>query len=222
MPQGALGRMLAMAGSSGLDWGTVPAWIASVSTFLAFVGAAWAAYSAGGQLRLLRSEASERSEEQKRFQAAHVTAWLDKRVNGEWVAMFVNKSGLPVVHVTVGFVSPNNDNTFMFPVLAPTDEPADLRVVTLMVQDTARRNPNIGMAWVAPSDTKVPVKSLVAQDDGSQRWEPTAMTGPLGLTITFTDTEGRRWHRDLRGALTEVDAGYNLERGGIVVGDDWT
>ncbi|MGH3516990.1 MAG: hypothetical protein ACRDQ7_06145 [Haloechinothrix sp.] len=201
-----------------VDWGSVPDWFAGIGTILAVVFAALAVVAASGQLRALRNEAAEREQEQIQFQAARVAAWLDMNVGGQFVAMFSNRSGLPVYEVTIGFVSPNNDNLIRFAVMAPTDQAVVVPVITNFVRDSALQNPNIMHAWTIRSDTKQPVKSLVEKDDGSKAWEVTGMTGPLGLTITFTDMENRRWHRHLNGSLTSVELDHNVVRSALFMG----
>jgi len=63
-------------------------------------------------------------------------------------------------------------------------------------------------------ETEVTLKAL-EEKDGEQRWKEIGRAGPTGLTITFTDVNGNRWHRGRGGGLSAVDADFNIIQEGV-------
>ncbi|MFS8104660.1 hypothetical protein LFM09_46915 [Lentzea alba] len=82
-------------------WGTVPDWIAGVSTFGALCAAAGAAKAAYKQLTYLRSDEQRRVNADRQQQANQVCVWITADAFGVPHVYFNNASNLPVYGVTV-------------------------------------------------------------------------------------------------------------------------
>jgi hypothetical protein len=152
-------------------------WVTAVSTAGAFVAAIAAAIIAGVVFR--HDRAARRAE-----QASRVGAWIEwrqslrKNLRGEdvggYVCIVANTSRLPVYDVTVDY----------------------------SIYDEGRRRERIaieGWLHLPPGEHVDEVPR-----DVTEAASRTAETGEIvRVAMTFTDTSGRRWDRDVDGRLTE-------------------
>ena len=154
------------------DWGDIPTWIAAVAA----IGAGVIAYRVY----------AESVEERRSAQASKIAAWYGYKTESVidtsrvqpihvekpiWGAFLRNASDLPVYDVTVDFYSPDSD-------------------------DSAH---TIHKRTLPPSDAPIHVKidnialRLYSDDPKMDRYHR--------VEIEFTDTQGIRWHRDVKGRL---------------------
>lgn len=193
-----------------VDWGNVPGWVAACSASGGVIAASFGAGFAYRNLRVAERGLDDRVEAERRNQANRVAAWLQPE--GIFLkAMLANNSELPVYQVVVGFISPNHDNGFHLSVLSPTAGATEFVEVTGHITDARTRYPNID-ASLAVQGSVGKIKQL---QDG--KWVETFDTGPVGLTIAFTDAQGARWERELDGCLVERSANYKAFRGAVGV-----
>lgn len=211
-----------------LEWGSVPDWVGAGSTAAGLIAAALAAKYAWGQLQVVRTEAATQADLRRQEQASQVAVWLDKDRQGKFVALATNRSGLPVNDVMVRFIGPNNHNGLHIGVLPPSDGPMLLPFVTEFVCNAADTNPSVEWSWlmrgsVGPvkfakvrNDPKAPVEEDTEKAGVAPKEE--IVTGPLGLEVVFTDMNGIRWERDLKGMLSERPLEFEQFKGGVIAG----
>jgi hypothetical protein len=203
-----------------VEWGSVSDLVTAGVSLLALGAAAWAAKAASGQLSELKKESEDRARQEEQSQASQVAVWLDRLPSGEFAAMCINASKLPVYEVTIGFVNPRLSEPQLIrqPIMQPLADQGYLPGISEIVNNAAGNDPAIAVSWIVRSETPVPMKVLAKQPDGSERWEESSKIGPIGLTITFTDSENRRWHRDVTGRLARVDDDYQIVRSAVILG----
>ncbi|MFF4893899.1 hypothetical protein [Micromonospora chersina] len=182
-----------------LDFGDVPAWGSFITTLGAFVAAVWAARTArqlyereAARDKRAEDERGERAEEQKRSQAVQICSWFGRTSMGRgasrWCALLRNASPVPVYDVWVSFFyyplgtegEPELRSVSWVSVVPPTDEP----LVVL---------PESGLAR-GPAKVDAYGNQVHNEEDKD-----------FAVSVEFTDAAGRRWRRDIRGNLMELD-----------------
>jgi hypothetical protein len=88
-----------------VEWGTVPDWIAAVSTYFALIGAAVAVYYTHAASKREEARDNRYEEAQRRAQADQVATWIEDRLdadtNSSAGVAYRNISSLPVYGVVV-------------------------------------------------------------------------------------------------------------------------
>ena len=164
---------------------------------------------------MARSE-DERAEQQRRAQAAQVSAWLTQTEDGRFAAPGYNASKQPVFQVSFRFISPNNDNLIVIGPLEPHASRVEFIGVSGFINETRIATRSIDLSWNLPGH-RGPIKRQVRRADGTREWEESQWhAGPLGLGIVFTDTHGLRWERTLDGVLEERPSDHAVG-GGFVM-----
>jgi hypothetical protein len=165
--------------AAGLDWGSVPDWVAALGTVAAFLVA----------LRLLAKELAarrEQEEDRRRAQARLVNAWLAMK----WV-----KSSDPDDELQ-GWIIVNN----------ASDEPVYQVKLTVVRTDSGfASDPEAARGQAPTIEEDLPLPLL--PQEHSERWAPAEWklgTWHVVLGLSFTDSQGRRWKRVPDGSLTEV------------------
>ncbi|WP_167197442.1 hypothetical protein [Brevibacterium pigmentatum] len=209
--------------TSAWEYGSVPDWISAVSTFLAFCAAAFAATyafqqmkSAQDQVDALESEATERGREKRREQASQISAWLTKDVLDSFEVRVFNASNQPVYNAVLSFIAPNNQNDIIGGTLPPMGSPERHSGMSAFINSQRAEVKSIDLSWNLPNQDGV-VKSLEQNDDGSSEWvEGGWRAGPIGIGITFTDTNGLRWERTIDGQLSEKPGDYKVSSSYVI------
>jgi hypothetical protein len=199
-------------------WDSLPELVTAGVSFFALVAAVWAAIAASGQLRELKKDSKDRARQDEQSQASLVAVWLDRLQSGEFTAMCVNASRLPVYELTIGFVNPKLSEPQLIrqPIMPPLADHGYLSDISDIVNSAAANDPGIAASWMLRTEAPVPLETLVTQADGSERWEATSRIGPIGITISFTDAENRRWHRDVFGRLSRVSDDFQIVRSAVM------
>lgn len=216
-----------------LDYGNVSNWLSALATVGALIFAGIAARAAldtnrnqasalvvqqhalEEQVRQYRTDREEQACRERSALARQVSVWIEPNGNNP-VALYQNLSGQPVHRVSVGYYSTNNDNQYAHSTLPPTSSPAKLPNVTELIRSSMNTNPYLIYSFMFHYENEVTLKRLVPQPDGTQRWEEFGLAGPIGLTITFTDANGMRWHRGRDGKLINVEFDFNAVIGGVI------
>jgi len=214
-----------------LNYGDVPGWLAGLGTIGALLFAGIAAKAAlatnrsqadalklqqsalAEQIRQYREDQLAAQEEQKSSLARQVAVWIELHSMSP-VAFYQNLSGQPIFKVAVGYYGPNNDNQVASITLPPTVRPITLDTVTQLIRLSIQTLPYLIESFKRHYETEVTLKAL-EEEDGKRQWKEIGRAGPTGLTITFTDVNGNRWHRGRGGGLSTVDANFNIIEGGV-------
>jgi maltose-binding protein MalE len=180
--------MMHMSGVVAVDWGTLPAWVSSVSSALALLFAATAAVIARRTF-LIQSEQHQvnaedrgaRAAVERAAQASLVSIWWGEStaLPGEprnWGAYIRNSSWAPVYQVHVAFVRVGGGTPF-----AKIDLP------------------------------------LVPPGDGAE-FHPAPIQEQCRARLTFTDAKGVRWIRDEYGRLTPLEPKLAIWAGEDIAG----
>ena len=177
-----------------VQWGDVPGWITAVASIAALIFATIAARTASnlyriesGRDREAEEERRERQRERRSEQASKISAWYASRPdnNGslaepnEYGAFIRNASELPIHNVHVAFIRKNE-----------IEETPDSRIpAVFQVVDI-----------VPPGDSPIFVPIL---REIIEEVSPRDERRNFVVAITFTDTENRRWRRDIHGQLMQ-------------------
>ncbi|GAA3068407.1 hypothetical protein GCM10010464_35800 [Pseudonocardia yunnanensis] len=169
---------------SGIDWGTVPDWLAGGGAVVAllFAGvAARAALRANGQqsrqLVNLEEQQRERNEREKRSQAALIAAWIQPDGEGLLQVYFINGSPLPIYR---------------------------LRVILHVASETfaveyAVRGPDSAPVKIMRATTKF---RAVLDARQIMKWRKMLGDGRISVSMSFMDANSTRWNRDSSGLLS--------------------
>lgn len=166
-----------------VDWGDVPTW-------LAFVGAAAAAWYTRRTLEIERGRDRRADDDRRRAQAELVSAWIDDvRVVSDGTAttepgVVVRNLGSQPIHAVSVRVHPAGHPSFVGferPVVPPSS--------TL---DGYLFDP-----------VEHPERGAFVMTDGREPDDPDAVIRAWGLTLTFRDGAGRTWQRPPDGRLVE-------------------
>lgn len=173
------------------NWGDIPTWLATTAATAAGI-VAYRVY----QIEAHRDRLSEK--ERRSAQAAKVAAWYGSRQRdvtlgiGDsvqthtvpqpvWGAFLRNASDLPVSDVTV---------KFYFPALGADDSAETWNIHTITMQ------------VLPPNDT--PIHREIDEIALRAYSEDPKMDAFHRVEIEFTDTQGVRWHRDIKGRLKDI------------------
>jgi hypothetical protein len=152
-------------------WSAIGIWAGDAIAFLALGAAGAAAWAAYQQLKTLRIE-------NRRRQAAGVTAWID----GTREPLVLNSSTSPVYNAVV--LTETAGRVYRFPVLPPMTQPIRADRGDVVVS--------------CPLDPGAEQPVATHQPEASQ-----ARSKPR--PIAYMDAAGVHWQRDESGTLTEVD-----------------
>jgi len=185
------------------SWGNVPTWVLAVTTLLAFVAAAFAAFATYELLRVesrrhavALEEQRLREQAQRRAQASRVAAWY-----GRWSSV-VKGPGMAADHrewLRCGAIISNA---------------SDLPVYNVRVSLCVAADPAAGLTWrqgerfagalrlMPPGQEHIEMPDHVRTEEEADGNQPTWL-----VAIEFTDASGVQWLRDTRGRLEPADAG---------------
>lgn len=196
-----------------VNWGSIPDLVTSAASLLALGAATWAAIATNGQLTVLKKESTDRAVEQERSHAAGVAVWLEwDPQRASFRAMVINTTRLPIYEVTIAFINPNESDPFFVrqPVLEPRTDSWELSGISHVVTRAAAKDPAIQASWFLRSEQGRQLRIMGNSPEDAEEVRSTATLGPVGLTISFTDAENRRWHRNISGMLASVDSNFQV------------
>jgi hypothetical protein len=194
--------------------GTLPDWIAGVSTSGALVAAGFAAKAAFGQVQHLRDQVAhtnkleeDRQRAEHRSQASQIAVWIES--DGRVPRIFFgNRSSLPIYGVTVvcQVLWLNRVVVTSYSALGPTSEPRDLFRVRANLErvqgdelfEPIRTNRGLGIAIESP---EIREGSELLRF-GSDKWAD-LVANHVNVGVAFRDTNEISWVRHPHGDLTE-------------------
>lgn len=192
-----------------VDWGNVPSWISAVSGTLAFGAAGGAGWVAYRQLQAVLSTNSDRADEATKEQASRVAAWLELGEDDLFHVYVLNRSDLPIYKTVLTFVSPNNHNAFPLQVIPPSSVAWEPGRVSALVNEADRMHaPHLRLSYMFSMEGEGRLSQPGVPDAGP--------IGPVGVTLSFTDSQARRWHRNRQGDLTRVEQDFEMVEGGVL------
>lgn len=192
--------MIEWVKGSGLEWGDVPAWIASLGGVGALIVATIAAVKTHRLLEIESGRDKSARDREDREQADLVAAWIDRRPFGEggrtrrWHVVIVNGNKVPIYSLRVamfaGFNKPTrprgaNVIERFFPVLQPGEELSFLKEGIIEVITSS-----LTPAQVAEFDERYDHQGDAAVIEARAVW------------ITFRDASGLHWTRSNEGKLS--------------------
>ena len=200
---GALAVAAAVLGSlfgSRANWGDVPTWVAAVTTFLAFVAAAFAGLVAYELLKVesgrdlkAEQERTERRDAERRGQASKVAAWY-----GTWLSPVTYSgganSGIPATPGS-GAVIRNASDLPVYDVSIVYFLANPPKLLGWSEGDREHEIPEL-IPVIPPGEERTPMPESIRRI-GSATREPVWL-----VAIEFTDADDQRWMRDPHGALS--------------------
>lgn len=194
--------------------GTLPDWIAGISTAGALVAASLAAKAAFGQVQHLRDQVEhtskleeDRQRAERRAQASQIAVWIESDGRVPYV-LLSNRSNLPIYGVTVvcQIVWLNKAITTSFNTLGPRSEPLDLARVRVALERVASDdlfNPIRAVpgqpVQVEPPEIRKGSKLL---QHGAKTWAD-LVSDLIRVGVSFRDANETPWARHPNGELTE-------------------
>lgn len=177
-----------LLGVAGVDWGTVPDWLAGVGALAAVVFAAMAARAAlrtndqqTYQLAQLERSEQRRADTERRALASSVTAWVRAERDEPAEVNFINGGRLPVYNLAVVLTCSSQRATIHYAVRGPHADPIMMKRVTLEL------------------------RRMLSEEGVRENndWQPLVARGLLTVAISFMDSNGSWWARYAEGELTE-------------------
>ncbi|GAA1222758.1 hypothetical protein [Prauserella alba] len=192
---------LAAWSSFGAALGTIGAAVAAV---FAGIFARRAYIAQGEQLKIAQWHEESR-------QAEKVAAWLEMSDSESLAAFVHNASELPVYRMTVRFIAaPDINQGFGRPVCPPNGQPMELVDASAAINVIADDHPGVRYSWHINPEANTKLNSFEKDGPYGDVLREVADIGPVGLSVSFTDTSGQRWHRDIHGSLCKVDSNFDF------------
>jgi hypothetical protein len=173
------------------DWGSVPDWLSGIGAIIALAFAGVAARAAlqtnrqqNEQLGHLRNAEDQRVEDRRRSQAGKIAAWIALDQDASPAVLMVNGSGLPVYTPLIACRSRAGVVRTAYSYKGPNSEPKRMNRATEALEQHFE-------AAFGP---------LAADADD---WARMMDDGVLRCAVSFRDTDGQWWFRDVEGVLHE-------------------